>query len=176
MSEPAHLAPSALTLAPLARQDRARVLHLTLPQQQQMFAGPIDAVVEDADPAVDFHMGLVGEEPVCFFKIDRAYDTRLADFDLTSAGFKTGDLGLRALIVGSQFQGKGYGKAAMLALPAYLAHHYPPQHYTGVRAFLTVNLRNPAAIGLYLATGWEDTGQRFLGGKAGPQHLFRLGF
>ncbi|MUO79322.1 GNAT family N-acetyltransferase [Agrobacterium vitis] len=163
-----HPAPT-LTLAPLAREDCARVLHLALPPAQQVFAGSIAEAVEDADPAVDFHIGSVCEEPVCFFKIDRGYDTRLAGFDLAEHGFQPGDLGLRALIVGSQFQGKGFGKAAMVALPAYLARHYPARH-----CFLTVNLRNPTAIGLYTKSGWQNTGQTYLGGKAGPQVLMRL--
>lgn len=161
--------PILLTLAPLAREDRARVLHLTLPPEQQVFAGPIETVVEDDDPAVDFHIGTVGDTPVCFFKIDQDYTARLNGFDLADHGFKPGDLGLRALIVGSQFQGKGYGKAAMLALKPYLARQYP-----ATQVFLTVNCQNPAALHLYLGTGWQDTGHLYHGGKAGPQHLLRL--
>ncbi|MCM2442617.1 GNAT family N-acetyltransferase [Agrobacterium vitis] len=159
----------ALTLAPLARDDRARVLHLSLPLEQQIFAGPIESVIDDNDQTVDFHIGSVSDDPVCFFKIDRDYNTRLSSFDLAKHGFQPGDLGLRALIVGSQFQGKGYGRAAMAALPAYLARHYPARH-----CFLTVNLRNPTAIGLYTKSGWQDTGQTYLGGKAGPQVLMLL--
>ncbi|NSZ15987.1 GNAT family N-acetyltransferase [Agrobacterium vitis] len=158
-----------LILAPLARDDSARVLHLALPPEQQMFAGPIETVIDDDDQTVDFHIGSVSDDPVCFFKIDRDYNTRLTGFDLAEQGFQPGDLGLRALIVGSQFQGKGYGTAAMAALPAYLARHYPARH-----CFLTVNLRNPAAISLYTKSGWQDTGQTYLGGKAGPQILMRL--
>ncbi|MCE6074726.1 GNAT family N-acetyltransferase [Agrobacterium vitis] len=159
----------ALTLAPLARDDRARVLHLSLPLEQQIFAGPIENVIDDDNQTVDFHIGSVSDDPVCFFKIDRDYHARLSGFDLAEQGFQPGDLGLRALIVGSQFQGKGYGTAAMAALPAYLAHLYPARH-----CFLTVNLRNPAAISLYTKSGWQDTGQTYLGGKAGPQILMRL--
>ncbi|MCF1467295.1 GNAT family N-acetyltransferase [Agrobacterium vitis] len=159
----------ALTLAPLARDDRARVLHLSLPLEQQIFAGPIESVIDDNDQTVDFHIGSVSDDPVCFFKIDRDYHAHLSGFDLAEQGFLPGDLGLRALIVGSQFQGKGYGTAAMAALPAYLARHYPARH-----CFLTVNLRNPAAISLYTKSGWQDTGQTYLGGKAGPQILMRL--
>ncbi|KAA3519740.1 GNAT family N-acetyltransferase [Agrobacterium vitis] len=157
----------ALTLAPLARDDRA--LHLSLPLEQQIFAGPIENVIDDNDQTVDFHIGSVSDDPICFFKIDRDYHARLSGFDLAEHGFQPGDLGLRALIVGSQFQGKGYGTAAMAALPAYLARHYPARH-----CFLTVNLRNPAAISLYTKSGWQDTGQTYLGGKAGPQILMRL--
>ncbi|MDQ0455195.1 GNAT family N-acetyltransferase [Rhizobium paknamense] len=169
MTSPVSAAQPVFRLAPLSRHDRFRVEHLQLPPQQQMFAGTIEAAFASDEADVDFHMGLAGDEPVCFFKIDRGYAERLADFDLATAGFVPGDLGLRAMIVGSQYQGKGYGKAAMAALPDHLRQHYPAHN-----AFLTVNLRNPVAIGVYKKGGWEDTGQHYLGGKVGPQHLFRL--
>ncbi|MVA24496.1 hypothetical protein V6582_05620 [Agrobacterium vitis] len=122
-----------LSLAPLAREDRARVLHLSLPPDQQIFAGSIEKVVDDNDQTVDFHIGSVSDEPVCFFKIDRDYNARLSGVDLAEHGFQPGDLGLRALIVGSQFQGTGYGTAAMAALPAYLARHYPAKPISAAR-------------------------------------------
>lgn len=39
---------------------------------------------------------------------------------------------------------------------------------------LTVNARNPAARAVYLAGGFADTGELYLGGPAGPQHVMRL--
>ncbi|MBB4955492.1 RimJ/RimL family protein N-acetyltransferase [Agrobacterium vitis] len=158
-----------LQLSPLSRGETDRVLHLSLPVEQQTFAGAIETAVADDDPAVDFHMGVVADQPVAFFKIDRDYRRKISTAPLEDCGYLPGDLGLRAMMVGQQFQGRGYGKAVMAGLKSYLRAHYPAQH-----VFLTVNCRNKAAIHLYRAGGWTDTGQLYLGGRAGPQHVFRL--
>lgn len=144
-------------------------MHLTLPPEQQVFAGAIATAVTDDDPAVDFHIGVVEQEPVAFFKIDRDHRRKISAAPLEACGYQPGDLGLRAMIVGQQFQGRGYGKAVMAQLKPYLRGLYSAQH-----VFLTVNCSNPAAIHLYRNGGWEDTGQLYLGGRAGPQHIFRL--
>ncbi len=39
---------------------------------------------------------------------------------------------------------------------------------------LTVNVRNQVARRLYLRHGFSDSGQLYLGGNAGPQHVLRL--
>jgi len=40
---------------------------------------------------------------------------------------------------------------------------------------LTVNHRNPAAIATYLKGGFAQTGQDYLDGPFGPQHVMVLG-
>lgn len=145
------------------------VLHLALLPEQSQFVAPIDQMIGETDPTVDFHVGTVAGEAVAFFKIDRDYKSKISTAPLDACGFEPNDLGLRGMLVGAQFQGRGYGKAVMAQLKSYLSRHYQARH-----VFLTVNCRNLAAIHLYRAGGWEDTGQLYLGGKSGPQHIFRL--
>lgn len=144
-------------------------MHLDLLPEQASFVAPIEQMIGEIDPSVDFHIGSAAGEPVAFFKIDRDYPSKISTAPLDACGFEPGDLGLRGMLVGQQFQGRGYGKAVMAQLKPYLSGLY-----TARRVFLTVNCRNGAAIHLYKSGGWEDTGQLYLGGRAGPQHIFRL--
>ncbi|MCM2291837.1 GNAT family N-acetyltransferase [Allorhizobium sp. BGMRC 0089] len=162
--------PPPFHLEPLARKQAVMVSHLILPPEQSAYVSPIEAMTGDDNPAVDFHRAVAGEDTVGFFKIDRTFPTHFKDFDIAAHGFAEGDLGLRGLLIGGQYQGKGHGKALMLALPHYLARQYPEAG----RVFLTVNCRNANAIALYNACGWQDTGTLYHGGRAGPQHLMRL--
>lgn len=162
-------APFEFQLSPLSRGETSRILHLALLPEQASFVAPIEQMTAEVDPTVDFHIGIAADEPVAFFKIDRDYPSKLNQAPLDACGFAPGDLGLRGMLVGQQFQGRGYGKAVMAQLKSYLSAQYQAR-----QAFLTVNCRNPAAIHLYRNGGWEDTGQLYLGGRAGPQHIFRL--
>ncbi|HBF32904.1 GNAT family N-acetyltransferase [Rhizobium sp.] len=158
-----------LHLSPLPRGETPRVLHLALLPEQHRFVAPIEQMVGENDPSVDFHIGTVAGEPVAFFKIDRDYRSKVSTAPLDACGFEPDDLGLRGMLVGQQFQGRGYGKAVMARLKSYVSAHYQARH-----VFLMVNCLNHSAIHLYTKGGWEDTGQLYLGGRSGPQHIFRL--
>jgi GNAT superfamily N-acetyltransferase len=76
---------------------------------------------------------------------------------------------LRGFYVGAAYQGCGFGGAAIRALP---------EAARKVRAdadvlLLTVNVRNAGAVRAYLAGGFVDDGELYLGGDAGPQHILR---
>ncbi|MCP3926197.1 MAG: GNAT family N-acetyltransferase [Desulfobacterales bacterium] len=64
--------------------------------------------------------------------------------------------------------GKGYAKDILKMLPKILRKEYKYLKLLN----LTVNLRNKAAISLYLKCGFSDTGEIYKGGPAGPQHIF----
>lgn len=155
----------AVTLGPLPRDRTDLVMHLTLPEDQQVFGGDIRETAADTDPEVDFHVIRAGGDIVGFFKIERAYGAR---YDFAPEGA----LGLRMLQVDTGAQGLGIGSAAFAALPGYLATQYPGRD----ECWLTVNCRNPRARHVYLKGGWEDTGALYHGGAAGPQHIMRLRF
>ncbi len=104
-----------------------------------------------------------GGEVVGFFKTDRDYAKR---HDFAPPGIP----GLRGMLIGAQYQGKGYGRAVMAALPAYLAGVFPGKS----AILLTVNCTNPLARHVYLAGGWRDTGALYQGGRTGPQHILQL--
>lgn len=79
------------------------------------------------------------------------------------------EIGLHGVLVDRRQRGHGYGAAALRALPAIVVAEHPRARAIA----LTVNVRNVAAIAAYRAVGFVDTGELFLGGEAGPQHVFR---
>lgn len=80
------------------------------------------------------------------------------------------DLVLRSFFVDRAHQRRGLAGRALAALPGLIARELP-----GARSVvLTVNVRNQVARRLYLRHGFVDTGRRYLGGSAGPQHVLRL--
>nr|WP_249219145.1 GNAT family N-acetyltransferase [Loktanella sp. SALINAS62] len=92
------------------------------------------------------------------------------DFSREHPQVPQGAFGLRSMIVDQRHQGRGIGTAMIRALPAYLAQHYP----TARQIYLTVNLRNPGARRSYINGGFVDTGEHYLGGAVGPQHILRM--
>jgi RimJ/RimL family protein N-acetyltransferase len=79
-------------------------------------------------------------------------------------------IGLRAFLVDRAAQGQGVAGSAMAALPAYVRARFPERR----RVALTVNVTNPAAIAVYRRAGFADTGEVYLHGDAGPQHVLVL--
>lgn len=152
-----------ITLAPLARVRVDEVLHLRLAGGQAAFVHPIADMVRETTPGVAYHVVRAGAEAVGFFKTDRDYADR---HDFAPAGVP----GLRGMLIGAQYQGRGFGKAAIAALPAYLRGQFP----VAGSILLTVNCRNAPARHVYLAGGWVDTGAIYSGGNSGPQHILRL--
>lgn len=152
-----------IALAPLAKDDPGPVAHVTVRPDQEPFCGTIAGHFAENDASVDFHQISRDGRVVGFFKIDRAYHTR---YDFVQAD----EIGLRGVMIDAGEQGRGTGTAAMAALRDYL-----PRHYPGVPAVvLTVNAVNPPAIVAYLRAGFADTGDRYLGGQLGPQHIMRM--
>lgn len=152
-----------IQIADLPRDRVDEVLHLALGPGQADFVGSIGDMVKDPLPARDFHVVRDGSEVVGFFKIDRDYAPS-HDFA------EPHGWGLRGLLIGAQYQGRGLGRALLAALPAYLRMRYPGR----TLYYLTVNCRNARAYKAYLAGGWTDAGRLYLKGRAGPQNILRL--
>lgn len=150
-------------LAPLPHRDAAQVAHLHLPADQQSFVGHIRAMTDEQTPLIDFHAIWEDTTAVGFFKIDRGY---AQSYDFAHAN----EPGLRGLLIGGQFQGRGLGRAFTAALPGYLRHQYP----NTPSVVLTVNCKNKRAHHTYVSGGWTDTGTLYHGGPSGPQHILRL--
>ncbi|MFZ3580813.1 GNAT family N-acetyltransferase [Loktanella sp. DJP18] len=152
-----------VALGPYTADQRDAVSALTVAPEQVVFSGQPAAFITQPDADMDIHVIHADGELVGFFRIDLDY-ARIHDFA------KPGDLGLRSVIVDHRQQGRGIGSAAVRALPAYLALHYPG----ATDLYLTVNLRNPGARKSYLNGGFTDTGAHYLGGDAGPQHIMHM--
>lgn len=152
---------SAVTLAPLSRDEGATVRHLDVLDSQLPFVAPIDQMLAEPTPGVDFHVLRDGDEIVGFFKID---PPGVSTFDFVAED----ELGLRGLLIGAQYQGRGFGRAFAAALPGYLA-----SRYAAPRATLAVDASNPVALRTYLSGGWQDTGET-VETRAGPAHILHL--
>ncbi len=152
-----------ITLRPLGRGDFGIVAEIGVAPEQLKFSGSVTEAFEADEDGVDFHAIFHDGQAVGFFKIDRHYRQ-------TVTLAEPHDLGLRAFLIDLKAQGQGIATSAVRALPAYLREMYP-----GASAvMLTVNKINPAAIACYLKGGFVDTGQTWLKGEAGPQHVMRM--
>ncbi|MCR8826304.1 GNAT family N-acetyltransferase [Pseudosulfitobacter koreensis] len=147
----------------LSQDDLPHVSHLAVHPDQVKFSGTIEEAFAATNPDVDRYAITDGTAVVGFFKIDRDYST--------VHGFaSTSDLGLRTVMVDANHQGRGIGQALCRALPAYLAQRYP----NAASLWLTVNLLNPRAVSAYIKGGFVDTGEHWVHGDFGPQHIMRL--
>lgn len=115
----------------------------------------------DADPDRTPFAVLLGDVPVGFGVLDRAgYLADLVD-DPQRAVL------LRAFYLDAAWQGRGLGVAAARGVRVLAGWLHPDVDLV----VLTVNERNPAAVAAYTRAGFVDTGVRYLGGDAGPQHV-----
>ncbi|WP_136442677.1 GNAT family N-acetyltransferase [Pacificoceanicola onchidii] len=151
----------SITIRPLPLSE----LHLTqgfnLPPDQAGFADMPMVSMRNPDGR-DGHLIEYNGGPAGFFAIDRHYGA-----EQTYA--PEGVIGLRMFLIDHAQQGKGVASGACRLLKTYL-----PQHYDAPECWLTVNERNPGARKAYLNGGFVDTGEMYLDGGFGPQHILRL--
>ncbi|MBY8314769.1 GNAT family N-acetyltransferase [Vibrio fluvialis] len=152
-----------LTLQPMLPQHLTQVAELHVADEQVKFVGTIDEILVNIDDKIHPHLMLADGQVVGFFLIDTLYSQQ---YDFAGSH----NLGLRAFFVSQQAQGNGYGKQATRLLKEYLQRLYPQFQCI----YLTVNCKNPGARHCYLGGGFEDTGELYLGGAAGPQHIMQL--
>ncbi|MFC5742119.1 GNAT family N-acetyltransferase [Dyella tabacisoli] len=153
----------AIVVAPVDASLREAVMRLRVHPAQQDFVGIISNLLAEADnsrssePMAVLH----GATPIGFYCIEtRSRSIVGRDFGPTA-------LGLRAFFIDADWQGRGWGAQAMTAILADLATRHPAAR----RLVLTVNCSNHAALTLYRRCGFEDSGELYHGGRAGPQHL-----
>ncbi|QGX98987.1 GNAT family N-acetyltransferase [Roseovarius faecimaris] len=150
-----------LVLSPLPRSQVQEVAHLKLPGHQRDFVGDIAEMTDEPDLIQDFHIARAGTEAVGFFKIDRDFSRRIARLP-------AGAHALRGLLIGGQYQGRGYGHALLSQLGAYVAGHYDID-----ALWLSVDESNAAAATLYGRCGWHIEGAPHQG-RVGPEIVMRL--
>lgn len=135
---------------------------LLVAPEQLKFTGTVADALAGIDEACHPHGIWLDRSMVGFFIVDTQFDR---EFDFCEAG----SLGIRTFLIDGQRQGQGLGKAAAKAVGPYLAEAYP----ASTVVWLTVNCRNLAAYRCYEQGGFTDTGDLYLGGAAGPQHVMR---
>ena len=152
-----------VTIERLAQAQIESVKKVKLAEEQVKFAGTAEEFLKDASETTHLHIIKLDNEVVGFFKLDTAYGESY-EFCPESG------VGLRAFAIDNSQQGKGVGTCAVKALFPYLKEHYASSFEF---IYLTVNLKNPGAIACYEKAGFEKTGELYLGGAAGPQHIMR---
>ncbi|HEY6758203.1 MAG TPA: GNAT family N-acetyltransferase [Baekduia sp.] len=154
-----------VTLSPLTPALRDGVMKIRVAPEQVRFGGvPATSVpAADRDAARESVVILRDSTPVGYFQLD------LRSVPGAPAGRHI--IGLRALAIDRTAQNQGVGRAAMLALPAYVRERFPDR----TTVALTVNIDNPPAIRLYTSTGFVDAGTGlYLGGHTGAQQVLLL--
>lgn len=136
------------------------VRQLKVAPDQQDFVLPIGSLIEQRLATEHFQLIHHQQQLVGFFLLDTGYHQQ-------HAFAEPSDLGLRSFFIDQQAQGRGIASAALRQLPAYCQQHFPGFQ----RLVLTVNCRNQQAARLYQKHGFADSGQLYLGGSAGPQHI-----
>ncbi|ENM5767336.1 GNAT family N-acetyltransferase [Vibrio mimicus] len=138
------------------------VQKVSVEDEQLRFAGTAEEFLQDGSDTAHLHVIKQDGSIVGFFKLDIAYSE--------SYQFCPSDgLGLRFFVIDKSQQGKGLGTKAVKGLFDYLKKSYP----SFKSVYLTVNCKNQAARACYLKGGFEDNGEQYLGGPAGPQHIMR---
>lgn len=152
-----------VTLAPLERDAIESVAHIAVLPDQVRFAGTVAEAFAEDPTRFDLHVIKADGHAVGLFKIDRCYRE-------TIPLVPPGVLGLRAFMIDQHQQGRGIATEAIRQLLPYLASQYPDAGSVA----LTVNHTNQDAIRAYLRGGFEDTGQDWPHGSAGPQDLLKM--
>lgn len=142
---------------------RQQVLGMSVSPEQRPFVGTTRQLLDERESGWHYHLFVDQDEVIGFFNIDTKYSER---YEFT----RSHELGLRAFLVDQKHQGKGYATKMLQQLPHWLQRHYPKSN----SICLTVNAKNTVAKGLYLRMGFEDSGELYLGGQAGPQHILRM--
>lgn len=151
-----------VTLRRLLSDQYEQSIALSVAQEQLEFTGKVAEALDGVGDARHPHGIWLDQSLVGFFIVDTRFGL---EFDFC----ETGSLGIRTFLIDSRRQGKGLGKAAATALMPFLARAYP----ASATVWLTVNCRNRAAYRCYEQGGFTDTGDLYLGGAAGPQHVMR---
>lgn len=149
-----------IRLEKLKAPEITEVRSIAVHDDQVKFVGTAKEFLADSDDATHLHVIKHNDQVVGCFKIDIAY-AESYDFCIE------GSIGLRAFLIDAKHQGRGLGTLAVKALLPYLKENYA--NYP--RIYLTVNAKNPAAHSCYQKAGFHETGEQYLGGAAGPQHI-----
>lgn len=153
-------------LEPISGADRELVEQISLPPEQEEFAGTLDEVfgrLNEPD-AVGLEQG---------FAVIAPDDRGVVGFFVLREGLRRppwappGTVSLHSFRVRPGMQGQGVGRRCIALLEDWFSRERPIQP----KLMLAVNARNEAAIAAYRRIGFVDTGRRHDEG-AGDQFIF----
>ncbi|HZW19351.1 MAG TPA: GNAT family N-acetyltransferase [Luteimonas sp.] len=152
-----------LHVAPVTPELAEPVRALRVAPEQEPFVGDTTFNLDDAlrDANSEAMAILVGATAAGFYRLDFK-PTIVARRSIGDAA-----VGLRAFFIDVDWQGRGLGTRAVQACCDDIRTRHPDRRLLA----LNVNCRNVAAINAYRKAGFVDTGELYLGGSAGPQHL-----
>ncbi|MDQ8046428.1 MAG: GNAT family N-acetyltransferase [Solirubrobacteraceae bacterium] len=158
--------PRVTLLEPTGPVLRSAVLSLAPSEEEAVWSGRASDTLPAAEADPTRHpVAMIDEAgvPVGFLVLDLGARSRRYA--------RGGDeIGVHGFFVDLGHRRRGIARGAIEALPAYVAEHHP--QITSIA--LTVVVENRPAVGAYLAGGMHDTGDLFLGGTNGPQHVMRM--
>lgn len=157
----------------LLPEDKDLVSHIEIKENQSSFvSSPVQVLTfiqEVGDPKINCPYQIEASGKTIGFFTLNFYCPLVAGADPFFFGGEN-DCRLESFMIDRKFQGKGFGKAALTEIVAFLSKNHPE-----IRSLkLSVNFLNDKAKSLYLKFGFHDTGEIFKGGTAGPQHIYRL--
>jgi len=160
MSDPAtvHVHPVDAALA-------ARIATLQLAPGQYPYVGDVAFNLADArrDPMSDAMAVMAGDQAIGFYRLD------LTPRAVIGRELPAPHLGLRSLLLGREWQGRGLGTAAMHACCVDIRRRHPDRRWLA----LLVDCGNHAAIAAYRRTGFRATGERRAVGSWPQQLMLR---
>lgn len=155
--------PLRIHVAPVTDALAAAVAALQVTAAQAAYVGDVAFNLADArrDPLSDAMAVLADDRVIGCYRLDFAPNA-VAGRDLGEPA-----LGLRAMLIHRDWQGRGHAGPALLACCEDAGRRHPDRRLM----VLAVHCENPAAIAAYTRAGFHDTGQRLPGGGPGPQQL-----
>lgn len=132
------------------------------PEQAAFTASDLKSVIESLQSYEDGHLILHHDTVVGFFLLDTEYSKHYQFNDQNA-------IGVRSLLIDHRYQGHGFGRLAMAALPDYVREHYSA--FNAIQ--LTVNCRNSTAYTCYLKANFKALEERYYGGPVGPQYVMQ---
>lgn len=132
------------------------------------FIDPVDEIVFRINKTMNYSgstpfLVLEMVEIVSFFTIESSNP------NVTGRLNESGIYWLESFFITEQFLGKGYSKSVVKKMLQCLPIHFP----TIISLNLTVNTSNEIAQNIYKKCGFIDTHKKYLGGPAGPQHIYK---
>lgn len=139
----------------LTPEQRQQLLDIEVTPEQKDFSGDMASALYSlvglSEEAVRGFALLVEDVPLAFLLVKRGQ--MLAPWAHAQAAT------LNALQVDYRQQGRGLGRACLAGLPQAVGRVWPQV----IRLELSVDAGNVAALGLYTAMGWVDSGEAYKG-------------
>ncbi len=141
-----------------------RSLDVVVQPEQEQFIDPVEkAIAVMAEGEVAFVVRS-GNMDVGFFTLRPSANDEVEQLRGRSS------CTLRSFMIDARHQGKGFAYKALALLPTLASANFPGLTSVG----LTVNCRNTQAHRLYERNGFQDLGDQYHGGSAGPQHIMTM--